>query len=78
MVRTDRGRRVDAGEILEAEAPRRLVIRWQHQSKPELKAEGDSLCTMELEPSGTAVILRGEIRPRFDRSLRKRDESPSL
>jgi uncharacterized protein YndB with AHSA1/START domain len=47
----------DAGEIVEAERPRRLVIRWQHQNKPELKAEGNSLCTMELEPDGTAVKL---------------------
>src|SRR5258707_7950512 len=47
----------DAGEIVEAEPPRRLVIRWLHQNKPELKAEGESLCTMELEPSGTAVKL---------------------
>lgn len=47
----------DAGEILEAEPPRRLVIRWLHQSKPELKAEGESRCTMELEPSGAAVKL---------------------
>ena len=51
------GQILDAGEILEAEPPRRLVIRWQHQNRPELKAEGDSLCTMELEPSGTAVRL---------------------
>ena len=48
---------VDAGEIVEAEPPRRLVIRWQHQNKPELKAEGPSLCTMELEPNGAAVKL---------------------
>jgi uncharacterized protein YndB with AHSA1/START domain len=47
----------DAGEILEAEPPRRLVIRWQHQNKPELKAEGESRCTMELEPAGAAVKL---------------------
>jgi len=47
----------DAGEIVEAEPPRRLVIRWQNQFKPELKAEGESLCTMELEPGGTAVKL---------------------
>ena len=47
----------DAGQIVEAEPPRRLVIRWQNQAKPELKAEGASLCTMELEPSGTAVKL---------------------
>ncbi|HLW25794.1 MAG TPA: SRPBCC family protein [Steroidobacteraceae bacterium] len=51
------GQVLDAGEILEAEPPRRLVIRWQHQSKPELKAEGESHCTLELEPSGTAVKL---------------------
>jgi uncharacterized protein YndB with AHSA1/START domain len=50
------GQVLDAGEIVAAEPPRRLVIRWQNQ-KPELKAEGESLCTMELEPSGTAVKL---------------------
>ena len=47
----------DAGEIVEADPPRRLVIRWQHQNRPELKAEGPSLCTIELEPTGTAVKL---------------------
>jgi uncharacterized protein YndB with AHSA1/START domain len=47
----------DAGEIVEADPPRRLVIRWQHQNKPELKAEGASLCTMELEPTAGAVKL---------------------
>ena len=51
------GQIFDSGVIVEAEPPRRLVIRWQHQNKPELKAEGESLCTMELEPSGTAVKL---------------------
>jgi len=51
------GQIYDAGEIVEAEPPRRLVIRWQHENKPELKAEGYSLCTMELEASGTAVKL---------------------
>jgi uncharacterized protein YndB with AHSA1/START domain len=51
------GQVLDAGEIVEAEPPRRLVIRWQHQNKPELKAEGASLCTMELEPGGPAVKL---------------------
>jgi uncharacterized protein YndB with AHSA1/START domain len=51
------GRIGDSGEIVESVPPRRLVIRWQHQDKPELKAEGHSLCTMELEPSGPAVKL---------------------
>jgi uncharacterized protein YndB with AHSA1/START domain len=47
----------DAGEIVEAEPPKRLVIRWQHQKNPELKADGASLCTMELEQDGKAVKL---------------------
>jgi uncharacterized protein YndB with AHSA1/START domain len=51
------GKVTDAGEIVESNPPRRLVIRWHHVDKPELKAEGDSLCTMELEPSGKAVKL---------------------
>ena len=51
------GQVYDTGEIVAAEPPRRLVVRWQHQNKPELKAEGESLCTMELEPFGTAVKL---------------------
>ncbi|HEX6894229.1 MAG TPA: hypothetical protein VF146_03095 [Bryobacteraceae bacterium] len=34
-----------------------MVIRWQHQDKPELKAEGASLCTMELESIGPFVKL---------------------
>ena len=51
------GQLYDSGEIVAAEPPRRLVIRWRHENKPELKAEGDSLCTMELEPTGAAVKL---------------------
>ena len=56
MVHGD-GQVSDSGEIVEAEPPRRLVIRWRHQSRPELKAEGESLCTMEIEPAGEAVKL---------------------
>jgi uncharacterized protein YndB with AHSA1/START domain len=47
----------DSGTIVEATPPRRLVIRWQNQARPELHAEGPSLCTMELEPTGAAVKL---------------------
>jgi uncharacterized protein YndB with AHSA1/START domain len=52
------GQVFDAGEIVEAQPPKRLVIRWQHQNRPELRAEGDSFCTMELESIGPAVKLR--------------------
>ena len=51
------GQVFDAGEIVESVPPRRLVIRWQHQNKPELKDEGPSLCAMELEPAAGAVKL---------------------
>ncbi|MHB1871247.1 MAG: SRPBCC family protein [Steroidobacteraceae bacterium] len=56
MVRPD-GIVTDAGEILESDPPRRLVIRWTHQIRPEIKAEGESLCRIELEPNGAAVKL---------------------
>ena len=51
------GRLADTGEIAEIDPPRRMVIKWQHEWKPELKAEGPSLCTIELEPQGAAVKL---------------------
>ena len=51
------GHYTDAGEIAEAEAPRRLAIRWRHQDKPELKAEGETRCAMELVAQGPAVKL---------------------
>ncbi len=51
------GKVLDSGEILEADPPRRLVIRWQNHTKPELTAEGASVCTMSLEPTAGAVKL---------------------
>ena len=51
------GRLCDTGEILEIDPPRVMVIKWHNQWKPELKAEGPSRCTIELEPTGKAVKL---------------------
>ena len=51
------GRTADTGEIVEFEPTKRLAIRWQNEFRPELKAEGWSLCTMEIEPNGDAVKL---------------------
>jgi uncharacterized protein YndB with AHSA1/START domain len=51
------GRTADTGEIVELEPGRKLVIRWRNEFRPELKAEGWSICTMELEPVSTAVKL---------------------
>ncbi|MBS0245762.1 MAG: SRPBCC family protein [Proteobacteria bacterium] len=43
------GRTADTGEILEAIPPKRLVIHWRNEFKPELKAAGFTRCTMEIE-----------------------------
>jgi uncharacterized protein YndB with AHSA1/START domain len=51
------GRLSDTGEIVEFEPAKRLGIRWRNEFRPELKAEGWSLCTMEIEPMGEAVKL---------------------
>jgi len=56
MVRPD-GSLTDSGEILEIDPPQRTVIRWQNEWNPELKAEGPSRCTIELEPVDRAVKL---------------------
>jgi uncharacterized protein YndB with AHSA1/START domain len=51
------GRVADAGEIIEYDPPRRLVLAWRHQLSPDLNAEGVSRCVIELEPTGDAVKL---------------------
>jgi uncharacterized protein YndB with AHSA1/START domain len=56
MVHSD-GTLTDSGEISEIDPPRRMVIRWLNEWKPELKAEGPSRCTIELEPVDKAVKL---------------------
>jgi uncharacterized protein YndB with AHSA1/START domain len=56
MVFSD-GRVADAGEILESDPPRRLVIKWRNEFRPELTAEGWSRCVYELEPDADVVKL---------------------
>lgn len=51
------GRITDAGEIVEVDPPKRLVLRWRNEFRPELKSEGYSRCTIELEPTADAVKL---------------------
>jgi uncharacterized protein YndB with AHSA1/START domain len=51
------GRIGDSGEILEFEPERRLVLTWRNEFKPEMREEGYSRMTMELEQQGEAVKL---------------------
>lgn len=51
------GRIADAGEILEIEPLKRIVIKWRHELTPDLKAEGYTRCTIEIEPQGDVMKL---------------------
>lgn len=56
MVMPD-GKITDMGEIIESNPPKRLVIKWRNEWKPEMKAEGYSLCSFDIEPNGSAMKL---------------------
>ena len=51
------GRVADSGEIVAIEPHKRLVLTWRNEFKPELKAEGYSRLTYELEQQGDMVKL---------------------
>lgn len=52
------GRVADAGEILEVEPHKRLVLTWRNEFLPELREDGFSRLTYELEQQGDMVKLR--------------------
>ena len=52
---TEAGQIIDSGEIAESTPPTRLVIKWRSEWKPELKAEGYSHCTFDIEPEGRSA-----------------------
>src|ERR1017187_3885001 len=51
------GRVADSGEIVEIDAPRRLLLTWRHELDAEMRAEGYSRLSYKLEPQGEAVKL---------------------
>ena len=51
------GRVADSGEVLEIEPNRRLVLKWRNEFRPELREEGYSRMTYELEQKGDSVKL---------------------
>ena len=56
MVASD-GTITDAGEVLEAEPGKRLVITWRHEMRPELKAEGYTRCSFDIAADGDTTKL---------------------
>ena len=51
------GRIADTGEIVEVDRPRRIVLKWRNELRPELTGEGYARCSIELEPQDGAVKL---------------------
>ena len=51
------GRIANIGEIVELDPPRRIVLKWRNEFRPELTAEGYARCAIELEPQDGAVKL---------------------
>jgi uncharacterized protein YndB with AHSA1/START domain len=51
------GRVMDAGQVVDIEPHRRLVLSWRNEFKPELSAEGYSRLTYLLEAQGDTVKL---------------------
>jgi uncharacterized protein YndB with AHSA1/START domain len=51
------GRVADAGEVVEIEKPKRLVLKWRNEFRPELREEGYSRCVIEIEQAGEVVKL---------------------
>ena len=59
------GRVSDSGEVLESDAPHRLVITWRVEFDDALRGEGYSKVTFELEPLGGEVkltVIHDELR----------------
>jgi uncharacterized protein YndB with AHSA1/START domain len=51
------GRIADTGEILDIDPLKRIVIKWRNELMPDLKAEGYTRCTIEIEPQGDVMKL---------------------
>ena len=51
------GRVADTGEVLEIDPPRRLVLKWHNEFRPDMKAEGAARCVYDIEQDGDIVRL---------------------
>lgn len=69
------GRVADSGEVVEIDPPRKLVLKWRNEFLPEVRKEGYSRLTYELEPDGSEVKLT--ITHEMDRSNSKLIEGVS-
>ena len=73
------GRLADAGEIVEADPPQRLVIKWRNEWNAEMRAEGYSLCTFQIEsvPDASRQAVKLSITHAIERTESKFIEAVS-
>lgn len=57
LIRLPDGRIADEGEVVEIDPCKRLVLTWRNEFKPELRDEGFSRMTYEIEAVGSSVKL---------------------
>jgi len=53
----DDGKVADSGKVVEIDPPRKLVLSWRNEWNPEMKAEGYTTATLEIEQNGEMVKL---------------------
>jgi uncharacterized protein YndB with AHSA1/START domain len=51
------GQVADTGEVVEFEPHKKIVLKWRNEFQPELRAEGYSRMTYELEKVGESIKL---------------------
>ncbi|HET7333656.1 MAG TPA: SRPBCC family protein [Rhizomicrobium sp.] len=51
------GKVADAGEVLECDPPKRLVLKWRNEFMPDLTEEGFSRCVFDIEQNDDSVKL---------------------
>src|SRR5262249_17285572 len=51
------GRVADSGEIVAVDPPKRLVIKWRNEFRPEIKADGYTHCTFDIAQEDENVKL---------------------
>jgi uncharacterized protein YndB with AHSA1/START domain len=56
MVR-ENGELTDTGEVIEADKPRHILLKWRNEFRPDLKAEGYAFCAYDIEQVDGAVKL---------------------
>jgi uncharacterized protein YndB with AHSA1/START domain len=49
------GKAWDTGKVLAFDPPKRLSVTWNHQHDAAMKAEGESVCSFDLEALGEAL-----------------------